>query len=246
MKTLSSKMILSEKYEHTLKPLAIPEMEQLEANVLSEGGFISPILYHLSEEGQQVVVDGYHRIKIAEKHKDNIEVEQPMYREVIELAGASEKEVVTWIRKHQAGRRNDATLWEKYQIGKDFIEAKKSGVTSSQFAEDTDMSASRVRHAADLARVVDEAELDSPGFKDQYFGNENVSARAVKDAAVIIDKPEPSPLMAFATTQKMVEKLSRAVFEISKSFHESPVVIEDIKRLANDLRTWEDECAKDV
>tara|TARA_R110002096_G_scaffold66682_1_gene162147 strand:- start:10842 stop:11585 length:744 start_codon:yes stop_codon:yes gene_type:complete len=247
MRNLSDQMIVVEKYKSTLKPLASHELQQLEDNILAEGGFTSPILYHLSEDGQCVVVDGHHRLGIAEKHKDNIHLEQPGYCEVIELSGASESDVVKWIKNHQKGRRNDPTLWEKYELGKEFLEARETGQTSIEFAaEKEDVTPSQVRHAADLAEAVDEAEEKLPGFKDQYLGDEKASARAVKEAAVNLDKPEPSPLMAFAATQKMVEKLSRAVFEISKSFHESPEVIEKIRQLGVELRKWEDECAKEV
>lgn len=105
MPKLSERIEINPVYRDTLNPLTDEESAQLEMNILQEGAFLSPILYHLSVDGEEVVVDGHHRYAIWEENKDNIELQPPLAVEVTELSGAPEEIVVEWIRNHQKGRR---------------------------------------------------------------------------------------------------------------------------------------------
>ena len=234
---------INERYKATLAPLGRKELEQLRENILSEGGFLSPILYHLSESGDEVIVDGHHRYQIWLENSDS--TEPPATREVMDLSGASEDEVVKWIRNHQKGRRNNPTLVEQYELGKEVIEARKAGVSSAEFVADDELTPSQIRHAAQLAEKIDKAEEVSPGFKDQILGDESMNATAAKRAAVAVVKPDVEPLMAFATLQKSLRSLSRSVQLVLDNFPEVGDVTGfqgGVEALFGSLQVWEDAC----
>lgn len=249
MPSLSDRILTNSKYEATLSPLPPAAFSQLEQNILNEGSFLSPLLFHLSEAGEEVLVDGHHRLQVWDKHCENPLLEAPSYKDVAELSGATEDTVVQWIRDHQKGRRNDPTLAEQYEVGKDFLNERESGTSSFEYAADNDMTPSQVRHTASLATKIDEADEASPGFKDQILGDEKQTAKsAIRAAAVNLDESPPSPLMVFSAIQKTLDRLSRAVGQADAAFpdNDASVVIEKIRQLGVDIRAWEDKCSETV
>lgn len=248
MPKLSERIEINPLYRDTLNPLTDEESQQLEMNILQESGFLSPILYHLSEEGGEVIVDGHHRYAIWKEHEDNIDLSPPSMSEVTELAGASEEDVVTWIRDHQRGRRNDPTLREQYEMGQEVLEVRENGGTIRDYAEENEVTASQAGHAAALAKAVNEGEEAEPGFRDQILGDESASAAGAIQQAKDLNATEPSPLMVFEAVQSLIGKLSRAVMKAKQAFpdvHDCQATV-TINMLSDDVKKWEDECAKHV
>tara|TARA_R110000824_G_scaffold526_8_gene3366 strand:+ start:3213 stop:3962 length:750 start_codon:yes stop_codon:yes gene_type:complete len=248
MPKLNERININPVYQDALNPLTEQESSQLEMNILQEGAFLSPILYHLSDDGEEVVVDGHHRYAIWESHKEDKELEWPSFREVTELSGAPEGEVVEWIRNHQKGRRNAPSLLEQYEMGQDVLEVRENGGTIKGYADENEVSASQAGHAANLAKTIDEADGESPGFKDQILGDDAASASGAIQAAKDLNATEPSPLMAFEAVQSLIGKLSRAVMKVKQAFPEVHDwdVPDTISALGEDVRNWEDVCSKEV
>jgi hypothetical protein len=242
---LIERLKVNERYKATLAPLGRKELEQLRDNILSEEGFLSPVLYHLSESGDEVIVDGHHRYQIWLNDGDMHTLECPPTREVVELSGADEEAVIKWIRKHQRGRRNDPSLAEQYELGKEVIEARGKGITSAEFVAEDELTPSQARHAAQLADKIDEAEEASPGFRDQILGDESMSAEAAKKAAKVVTKPGAEPLMAFEALQKSLKSLSRSTQLVIDAFPDvgdSSDFQGKINVLFAALKEWEDKC----
>ena len=248
MPKLSERIEINPLYRDTLNPLTDEESRQLEMNILQEGGFLSPILYHLSEEGGEVLVDGHHRYAIWKEHEGDVDIFPPTMSEVTELSGASEESVIDWIREHQRGRRNDPTLREQYEMGQEVLEVKENGGTIKDYAEENEVTASQAGHAAALAKAVDEGENTEPGFRDQVLGDETASAAGTIQKVKDLNATEPSPLMVFEAVQSLISKLSRAVMKAKQAFPDTHVwdVPETINSLTEDVRSWEDECAKEI
>ena len=91
-------MLIHPDLASALPALSDDELTQLEANLLSDGFVIDPILF-FTLDSEQVVLDGMHRLPIAEKHNLPFEVRE--HHNVKTL-----KEAKNWIRNHQLGRRN--------------------------------------------------------------------------------------------------------------------------------------------
>lgn len=248
MPKLSERIEINPIYRDTLKPLTDEESAQLEMNILQEGAFLSPILYHLSVDGEEVVVDGHHRYAIWEENKDDIELQPPLAVEVTELSGAPEEVVVEWIRNHQRGRRNDPTLREQYEMGKEVLEVREMGGTIKGYAEENEVTPSQAGHAATLAKAIDEGEDTEPGFRDQILGDETASASKAIKAAKDLNATEPSPLMAFEAVQATIGKLSRAVMKVKQAFPDvnDMDVPGAIALLGEDVKRWEDKCAAEI
>lgn len=96
-----------------IPPLTEEEYQQLEANILSDGEVINPIIIW-----NGVIVDGHNRFRILEQHP-----EIP-YR-TFEKKFSDRSEVIAWICKNQLGRRNLTPVQRKYLIGKQY-ETEKS------------------------------------------------------------------------------------------------------------------------
>jgi len=245
---LADRMMINPVYRDTLSPLTEKESSQLEMNILQEGGFLSPILYHLSEGGEEVIVDGHHRYAIWQEHEGNVDVEAPSFKDVSELSGSTEEEVVEWIRNHQKGRRNNPTLSEQYEMGQEVLDAREMGGTIKDYAEANDVTPSQAGHAAKLAETIDEGEDESPGFRDQILGDEEATASGAIQAVKDLNATEPSPLMVFESVQGLLGKLSRAVMKAKQAFPgvQDLDVPGAISAIGEDIKRWEDQCAKEV
>lgn len=243
MTRIQDRLVINERYRSTLSPLPSPVFDELESSIKSEGRILQAVLYHLSATGQEVVVDGHHRYMIWQKNASTIE---PMKtEEVMELSGASEQEVITWIRRHQRARRNDPTLAEHYETGKEVLGARSNGVTSAEYAAENELTESQARHAAGLASSIDEADEISPGFRDQILGDEKLSVTAAKKAAAAV--VDPNPLMVFATIQKTLNSLSRSVQAAVNTFPDvgDPYDFSSgINDLFEKMKNWEDICIR--
>ena len=62
MKSMNDRVVINERYRSALRPLNAAELSQLEDNIIHAGEILDPVLFHLSVSGQEVVVDGHHRL----------------------------------------------------------------------------------------------------------------------------------------------------------------------------------------
>jgi hypothetical protein len=246
MPKLSDRLTINEKFRDTLRPLSEAEADRLKANVYAEEGFLSPILYYLSPDGGEVIVDGHHRWNIwldSLEDTSAVDLVTPSTREVMELAGADDETVIKWIRNHQKGRRNQPTVAEQYEIGKEIEAVREGGGTAIGYAEEHDMTPSQARHAALLSGKIDSLE---PEVREQILGDEKVTAQEVVDRAVNLDQKPDSPLAVFEGLHKSLAALARASGKVSNEFGDNEVVIERIRSLGEEVRRWEDSCAEKV
>lgn len=104
-----------------IPPLTEEEFQQLEANILSDGEVINPIIIW-----NGVIVDGHNRFRILELHP-----EVP-YR-TFEKKFSDRSEVIAWICKNQLGRRNLTSDQRTYLIGKQYRAEKSTRGGSTSF-----------------------------------------------------------------------------------------------------------------
>jgi len=248
MPKLIDRLVINEEYQSALRPLSDDELRKLKNGVMSEDGFLSPILYHLSESGEEVIVDGHHRYEIWKEHKEELQPDYILSKEVVELSGANKKEVIKWIHRNQEGRRNDPTLREQYEMGKEVLDVREAGSTIKEYAEANDVTPSQAGHAAKLAEAIDEGEEESPGFRDQILGDETASASGAIQAVKDLNATEPSPLMVFESVQGLIGKLSRAIGKAKQAFPDLPDcgTIEAVNSLSSNVKQWEDNCSMEV
>lgn len=96
-------------------PLTSEELEQLEANILTEGAVINPLIVW-----NGVIVDGHNRYRILQKHPE-------ISFQVYEKDFSDRYEAIAWICKNQLGRRNLTEAQKKYLVGKQY-EAEKARI----------------------------------------------------------------------------------------------------------------------
>lgn len=97
-----------------IPPLTEEEYQQLEANILSNGEVINPIIIW-----NGVIVDGHNRFRILEQHPE-------IPCRTFEKKFSDRSEVVAWICKNQLGRRNLTSDQRTYLIGKQYKAEKSS------------------------------------------------------------------------------------------------------------------------
>lgn len=192
-----------------IPPLTPEEFERLEANILSEGEVLSPLIVW-----NNVIIDGHNRFRILQKHP---EIPYALHPKDF----ADRFEAIIWICRNQLGRRNLTPDQKRYVIGKQY-EAEKSsrgGVrqqgrssngqftasltkedlrspdkTSERIAAETNTSRSYVESAERYARGVDAAEEMIPGIKAEILSG---SIKTTRDAVTAIARasPEDRPQM---------------------------------------------------
>ncbi|MCD8150517.1 MAG: hypothetical protein LUE92_13370 [Clostridiales bacterium] len=105
---------IDHEFADQIPPLTDEEFEQLEANILSDGEVINPIIIW-----NGIIVDGHNRYRIIEKHPE-------IPYKTFEKKFSDRNEVVAWICRNQLGRRNLTPQQKKYLIGKQYRMEKTS------------------------------------------------------------------------------------------------------------------------
>ena len=205
------RLIIDPEFRDKIPPLTEDEFTLLEENILSDGAVFSPLIVW-----DGTILDGHNRYEIIQKHPE-------LTYAVHKVSFANRYEAISWICKHQLGRRNLTPQQKKYLIGQRYEAEKqadafhgnqhtlsdKSGadkkcphqnsrhVTQSRIAKETNTSASYVREAGTFAKGVDAAEEALPGIKQEILtGTIKPTASAV--AAVAKAAPEERPQLAAA------------------------------------------------
>jgi len=196
------RLIIDPEFRDKIPPLTEDEFSLLEENILSDGAVFSPLVVW-----DDIILDGHNRYEIIQKHPE-------LTYAVHKVSFANRYEAISWICKHQLGRRNLTPQQKKYLIGQRY-EAEKmahggervatvqneplpsSHKTRAQIANDTSTSESYVMRAGWYAQGVDAAEEALPGIKQEILtGAIKPSETAV--AAVAKAEPEERPKLAAA------------------------------------------------
>ena len=205
------KLIIDPEFRDKIPPLTEDEFTLLEENILSDGAVFSPLIVW-----DGTILDGHNRYEIIQKHPE-------LTYAVHKVSFANRYEAISWICKHQLGRRNLTPQQKKYLIGHRYEAEKQADafhgnqhtssgesgadkkcphqnsrhVTQSRIAKETNTSASYVREAGTFAKGVDAAEEALPGIKQEILtGTIKPTASAV--AAVSKADPEERPKLAAA------------------------------------------------
>ena len=196
------KLIIDPEFRDKIPPLTEDEFSLLEENILSDGAVFSPLIVW-----DGTILDGHNRYEIIQKHPE-------LTYAVHKMSFDNRYEALSWICKHQLGRRNLTPQQKKYLIGQRY-EAEKmahggervatvqneplpsSHKTRAQIANDTSTSESYVMRAGWYAQGVDAAEEALPGIKQEILtGAIKPTETAV--AAVAKAEPEERPQLAAA------------------------------------------------
>ena len=194
------RLIIDPEFRDKIPPLTEDEFTLLEENILSDGAVFSPLIVW-----DGTILDGHNRYEIIQKHPE-------LTYAVHKVSFANRYEAISWICKHQLGRRNLTPQQKKYLIGQRY-EAEKmahggervatvqneplpsSHKTRAQIANDTNTSESYVMRAGWYAQGVDAAEEAFPGIKQEILtGAIKPTETAV--AAVARAEPEERPRLA--------------------------------------------------
>ncbi|MCD8354140.1 MAG: hypothetical protein LUC47_07515 [Clostridiales bacterium] len=165
-----------------IPPLTEEEYQQLEANILSDGEVINPIIIW-----NGVIVDGHNRFRILEQHPE-------IPYKTFEKKFSDRSEVIAWICKNQLGRRNLTADQRTYLIGKQYALEKqtdsfkgnqytlgsesgggqndhhqKAGKAAERIARENHVSEKYVRRAEHYAKGVDAADEAVPGTRSEIL-----------------------------------------------------------------------------
>lgn len=100
------KLIIDPEFRDKIPPLTEEEFTLLEENILSDGAVFSPLIVW-----DNTILDGHNRYEIIQKHPE-------LTYAVQKLVFDNRYEVISWICKHQLGRRNLTPQQKKYLMGR--------------------------------------------------------------------------------------------------------------------------------
>jgi len=201
------RLIIDPEFRDKIPPLTEDEFTLLEENILSDGAVFSPLIVW-----DGTILDGHNRYEIIQKHPE-------LTYAVHKVSFANRYEAISWICKHQLGRRNLTPQQKKYLIGQRYeaekmahggdrksttakstvqneqLKPKNAAVTRQRIADDAGTSESYVMRAGWYAQGVDAAEDALPGIKQEILtGAIKPTETAV--AAVAKAAPEERPRLA--------------------------------------------------
>lgn len=194
------RLIIDPEFRDKIPPLTEDEFTLLEENILSDGAVFSPLIVW-----DGTILDGHNRYEIIQKHPE-------LTYAVHKMSFDNRYEALSWICKHQLGRRNLTPQQKKYLIGQRY-EAEKmahggervatvqneplpsSHKTRAQIANDTSTSESYVMRAGWYAQGVDAAEEALPGIKQEILTGA-IKPPETAVAAVAKAEPEERPRLA--------------------------------------------------
>ena len=201
------KLTIDPEFRDKIPPLTEDEFSLLEENILSDGAVFSPLVVW-----DGIILDGHNRYEIIQKHPELVYA-------VHEVIFGNRYEALSWICKHQLGRRNLTPQQKKYLIGQRYEAEKMANggdrksvhaksvvqneplisahVTRSNIAKDTNTSESFVMRAGWYAQGVDAAEEVLPGIKQEILTGA-IKPPETAVAAVAKAEPEERPKLAAA------------------------------------------------
>jgi len=211
-----------------LLPLREDEFKLLEESVKKEG--IRDPLVVWEKDGQLVLLDGFHRLKLAEKYNLDYKIKK--------LHFGSMEEAKRWVLTNQLGRRNLTDEQRTYVLGKLYEMQKKnvgrpkkennldnlsefSGVTAKAISPIVKTNEKTVRRANEFSKAVDKVKEIEPEVAIKILSGE------IKDAKtelpkIVKEKPHILPEVAKkikegVTKIKEAEKEVRIEKELKKA-----------------------------
>ena len=207
------KLIIDPEFRDKIPPLTEDEFSLLEENILSDGAVFSPLIVW-----NNTILDGHNRYEIIQKHPE-------LTYAVHKVSFANRYEAISWICKHQLGRRNLTPQQKKYLIGQRYEAEKQADafhgnqhtssgesgadkkcphqnsrhVTQSRIAKETNTSASYVREAGTFAKGVDAAEEALPGIKQEILTG---TIKPTASAVAAVAKADPEERLRLAADLK--------------------------------------------
>ena len=228
-------------FAELIPPLTDDELKQLEANILSEGEVLSPLIVW-----NGVIVDGHNRYRIIQKHP---EIKYTVRHKEFQ----NRYEAITWICQTQLGRRNLTERQKKYLLFQQYEAAKASrgaadGFRGNQYSEgslvkgqndplpkkestrariarENGITDSSMKRAISVSRGMVAAEEVLPGIRSEILsGSINPTDRAVE--AIARASPEDRRELAEKLRQPRSSPKKHAA---SKSEERSPEEIVEIE-----------------
>ena len=207
------RLIIDPEFRDKIPPLTADEFSLLEENILSDGAVFSPLIVW-----DGTILDGHNRYEIIQKHPE-------LTYAVHKVSFANRYEAISWICKHQLGRRNLTPQQKKYLIGQRYEAEKQADafhgnqhtlsdesgadkkcphqnsrhVTQSRIAKETNTSASYVREAGTFAKGVDAAEEALPGIKQEILTG---TIKPTASAVAAVAKADPEERLRLAADLK--------------------------------------------
>ena len=207
------RLIIDPEFRDKIPPLTEDEFALLEENILSDGAVFSPLIVW-----DGTILDGHNRYEIIQKHPE-------LTYAVHKMSFANRYEAISWICKHQLGRRNLTPQQKKYLIGQRYEAEKQADafhgnqhtlsdesgadkkcphqnsrhVTQSRIAKETNTSASYVREAGTFAKGVDAAEEALPGIKQEILTG---TIKPTASAVAAVAKADPEERLRLAAELK--------------------------------------------
>jgi len=207
------RLIIDPEFRDKIPPLTEDEFTLLEENILSDGAVFSPLIVW-----DGTILDGHNRYEIIQKHPE-------LTYAVHKMSFDNRYEALSWICKHQLGRRNLTPQQKKYLIGQRYEAEKQADafhgnqhtlsdesgadkkcphqnsrhVTQSRIAKETNTSASYVREAGTFAKGVDAAEEALPGIKQEILTG---SIKPTASAVAAVAKADPEERLRLAADLK--------------------------------------------
>ena len=174
--------IIDPEFQSQIPALTDEEFQQLEENILSEGEVLSPLIVW-----GNILVDGHNRYKILQQHP-----EIPYTTRSISCTCETREDVLTWICKHQLGRRNLTPEQKKFLIGKQYHSEKSTRGgnhgnqytqvancqidnlpsvenTTERIAKENNVSPSFVIRAEQFMKTVELMEKYCPGIQEEIL-----------------------------------------------------------------------------
>ena len=207
------RLVIDPEFRDKIPPLTEDEFSLLEENILSDGAVFSPLIVW-----DGTILDGHNRYEIIQKHPERTYA-------VHKVSFANRYEAISWICKHQLGRRNLTPQQKKYLIGQRYEAEKQADafhgnqhtlsdesgadkkcphqnsrhVTQSRIAKETNTSASYVREAGTFAKGVDAAEEALPGIKQEILTG---TIKPTASAVAAVAKADPEERLRLAADLK--------------------------------------------
>lgn len=199
------KLKIDPEFRDKVPPLTEDERRTLEENILKDGRVLVPLI-----TWNGIIVDGHNRYSIVQNHP-----EIPF--DVVEREFADRYEAIVWICRNQLGRRNLTDEQKTYLIGKQYeaqkltqgannqyVQAKsekaqngpfQKGTTAEKIAKEHNVGKQTVKRAEKFAKGVDEAEKESPGFKEKILTGKISAPKTTVQAIPAMPKEERRELI---------------------------------------------------
>lgn len=203
------KLKIDPEFRDKVPPLTEDERKTLEENILKDGRVLVPLI-----AWNGIIIDGHNRYAIVQKHPE-------IPYDVVDREFPDKWAAIAWMCKNQLGRRNLSEEQKSYLRGKQY-EAEKMSVgsfhgnqhvfadgqnvhdqtrkeqragTAGRIGKEYGVDGRTIRRDEKFAKGVDEAEKESPGFKEKILSGKIGVPKTVVSAIPAMPKEERKKLI---------------------------------------------------